>query len=351
VQVITRDRAGAYADGCTRGAPQATQCTDRWHLWKNLGDAVEKTVIAHRECLHPADPTDAADSAATAARAAAPPPSATAHRGSGIPVADVPNGDATAEAPAGGEGRLAPRSRERYAQVHALRAQGKGMRTIGKELGLDRKTVRRFLQAVGPDQICFKAASRAQILDGHRAYLHRRWIDGCTNASQLFTEIRAQGYRGSIRTVYRYVQTFRDGQTPPDPEPPSPLKVRHVVGWIMQDPDNLDPEDEQRLRTVLQRCSELAAARRHVGAFAHMIRDLCGDRLPEWIDRVHADNLPALHSFITGLYQDLDAVTAGLTLEHNNGRAEGTVNRIKAVKRAMFGRANLDLLKKRILLA
>lgn len=342
-------RAGAYADGCTRGAPQATQCTDRWHLWKNLGDAVEETVIAHRECLrNPTDPTDAADSAATAARAA-PPPSA-AHSGCDIPVADVPHGDATAEAPPGGEARLAPRSRERYAQVHALRAQGKGMRTIGKELDLDRKTVRRFLQADGPDQICFKATSRARILDDHRAYLHRRWTEGCTNASQLFTEIRAQGYCGSVRTVYRYLQTFRHDQTLPDPRPPSPVKVRHVVGWIMQDTNNLVPEDEQCLQTVLKHCPELAAARRHVGAFAHMIRDLRGDRLPEWIDRVHADNLPALHSFITGLYQDLDAVTAGLTLEHNNGRAEGTVNRIKAVKRAMFGRANLDLLKKRILL-
>ncbi|MPY85962.1 MAG: hypothetical protein GEV00_22495 [Actinophytocola sp.] len=119
----------------------------------------------------------------------------------------------------------------------------------------------------------------------------------------------------------------------------------------MRDPNNLSPEDEQRLQKVLDRCPELAAARRHVGAFAHMIRDLRGDLLPEWIDRVHADNLPALHSFITGLHHDLDAVTAGLTLEPSNGRTEGTVNRIKAIKRGMFGRANLDLLKKRILLA
>lgn len=347
VQVITRDRAGTYADGCTRGAPQARQCADRWHLWKNLGEAVEKTVIAHRGCL--ADPAD--DPGPTTSAPPGEPPSAAAVHECHVANADVSDREATVETPAGDEGRLAVRSRERYAQVHALHAEGKGMRTIGKELSLDRKTVRRFLEADSPEQILVKTASRDRVLDDHQAYLHRRWNEGCTNTTQLFAEIHALGYRGSIRTVYRYLQAFRDGEKAPDPKPPSPLKVRHVVGWIMRDPNNLDTEDAQRLQAVLDRCPELAALRRHVGAFAHMIRDLRGDRLPEWIDRAHADSLPALHSFITGLYHDIDAVTGGLTLEPSNGRTEGTVNKIKALKRAMYGRANLDLLRKRILLA
>lgn len=81
-----------------------------------------------------------------------------------------------------------------------------------------------------------------------------------------------------------------------------------------------------------------------------MIRDLRGDRLPEWIEAVRSDNLPALHSFVAGLQRDEAAVTAGLTHSPSNGPTEGTVNRIKALKRAMFGQANLDLLRKRILL-
>jgi transposase len=119
----------------------------------------------------------------------------------------------------------------------------------------------------------------------------------------------------------------------------------------MRDPDNLNDEDEQRLKAVLARCPELEATRRHLGAFAHMIRDLRGDRLSDWMDRVRDDKLPALHSFVTGLRQDLAAVTAGLTMPWNNGPAEGAVNRIKMLKRQCFGRAGFPLLRKRILLA
>jgi len=80
-----------------------------------------------------------------------------------------------------------------------------------------------------------------------------------------------------------------------------------------------------------------------------MIGDLGGDRLPGWMDGVRADNLPALHSFVTGLRHDLAAVTAGLTLPWSNGPTEGTVNKVKMIKRQMFGRAGFPLLRKRIL--
>jgi transposase len=81
-----------------------------------------------------------------------------------------------------------------------------------------------------------------------------------------------------------------------------------------------------------------------------MMRDLRGDRLSDWIEQVRADNLPALHSFATGLEHDFAAVTAGLTLPWSNGPTEGTVNKLKHLKRQCFGRAKLDLLRKRILL-
>jgi transposase len=83
-----------------------------------------------------------------------------------------------------------------------------------------------------------------------------------------------------------------------------------------------------------------------------MIKDLSGDEntLTKWIGAVDAD-LPALRSFTTGLRRDLDAVVAGLTMRHNSGAVEGTVNRIKQLKAAMYGRAKPDLLRKLILLA
>ena len=200
------------------------------------------------------------------------------------------------------------------------------------------------------EELLAATLSRPSLLDEYKPYLHQRFNEGCTDTAILTAEIRAQGYRGSERTVYRYIQPFRPSRKAPDPAPAKP-KIRHVTGWIMRDPDNLTDEDEQRLKAVLARCPELEATRRHVGAFAHMIRDLRGDRLSGWMDRVEKDNLPALHSFITGLRQDLAAVTAGLTLPWSNGPTEGAVNRVKMFKRQKFGRASFPLLRKRILLA
>ena len=89
-----------------------------------------------------------------------------------------------------------------------------------------------------------------------------------------------------------------------------------------------------------------------MAGFARMIKDLSGDEntLTKWIGAVDAD-LPALRSFTAGLRRDLDAVVAGLTLDYNSGAVEGTVNRIKQLKAAMYGRAKPDLLRKLILLA
>ena len=128
--------------------------------------------------------------------------------------------------------------------------------------------------------------------------------------------------------------------------------MRQVTGWITGLPGNLEPDDAGRLHAIRHRCPELDAAVRHVAGFARMIKDLSGDEamLCKWMGAVDAD-LPVLRSFTAGLRRDLAAVVAGLTLDYNSGAVEGTVNRIKQLKAAMYGRAKPDLLRKRILLA
>lgn len=95
----------------------------------------------------------------------------------------------------------------------------------------------------------------------------------------------------------------------------------------------------------------LDALTRHVRAFAQMLTQLQGGRLREWMAAVRTDDLPSMHTFVNGLERDLDAVIAGLTLPWNSGIVEGHVNRIKMIKRQMYGRSRLLLLRKRVLLA
>jgi len=184
-RVICRDRAGAYADGAREGAPDAVQVADRWHLWHNLAEHTAKAVARHRACLK---------QIAAAADQPQPPPE---------PVA----------APAA-ESRLEARMRDQHAAVQALYARGMGLRAIARELGADRKTVRRFAHAATGDQAIARAIARPTVLDRYQPHLHRRWAEGCHHAAVLHAEITTLGYRGSLRTVYRYLQPLRAG-TPP----------------------------------------------------------------------------------------------------------------------------------------
>jgi transposase len=317
--VICRDRAGAYAEGGRTGAPQAVQVADRWHLWHNLADHVEKTVLRHRACLRE-------------------------------PVPEPPPVDPGASAaPAPPEKKIVTRTRERYQAVQELRAAGKSICAISRILHLDVQTVRRFAHASSLDELLAKTAERASVLDGFTPYLRKRWNQGCTDAARLTQELRAQGYAGSDQTVRRYLRPFRHGRPVPPAGPVAPT-VREVTGWILRQPDTLDDQEQTRFKEVLARCRHLEAASGHVAAFAEIMSGLHGDRLDTWIGKVDADDMPDLHSFTTGLRRDQQAVTNGLTLPYSSGPVEGHVNRIKMLKRQMYGRAGFALLRKRVLL-
>jgi transposase len=241
---------------------------------------------------------------------------------------------------------LTNRTRERHAAVSALRERGRTIAAIGRELGLDRRTVRRFARAERVEDLLGKAGPRESLLDVFKPYLHERFSAGHTDAAALSAEIAALGYRGSDKAVRRYLQPFRiDPTTPPPPAP----SVRQVTGWLTRRPDRLNEEEHLELKRILDRSETLMTTQRHVKDFAEMLTGRQGGRLGDWMGDVETTGAPAIRSFAHGLGRDLDAVTAGLTLDYSSGAVEGTVNRIKMIKRQMYGRAKFDLLRKRIL--
>nr|WP_181923794.1 transposase [Streptomyces inhibens] len=156
------------------------------------------------------------------------------------------------------------------------------------------------------------------------------------------------GYIGSHQRVRACIRAKRLSPDPVTARPPSP---RVVSGWILRRPETLTETDQLRLKAVLVHCPELDALTGHVRSFAQMLTERQGERLPQWLDAVRQDDLPNLHTLAAGINRDRDAVIAGLTLHWNSGVVEGHVNRIKMLKRQMFGRAGFSLLRKRVLLA
>lgn len=205
------------------------------------------------------------------------------------------------------------------------------------------------LPAPAASTSCWPKQRRSTILDEYTPYLHQRWNEGCRNSAQLHQEIVALGFGGSIQTVRRYLRPFKATTVVPPARRPAP-RPRRIVRWIMTDPRNLAAADAADLMEIRTSCPELDAVTRHVRDFATMMRDLQGDKLTGWMERVAADHLPALHSLVNGLSRDIDAVTAGLSTSWSSGQVEGQVARTKLVKRQGYGRANLDFLRKRVLL-
>ncbi|MEV5283205.1 transposase [Streptomyces sp. NPDC052811] len=326
VEVICRDRSASYAEAGRLGAPNATHVADRWHIYKNLVETVEKSVVRHRALLAdlaPAETHLTMDPTALAERTAGPRRT----------------------------GRLSDRIRDQHAQVHALLHDGIGLRAIARQLGLARNTIRRLAHAAQPDELLVgQWTGRSSILDPYKSYLNQRWAEGGTVARHLFHEVRERGFPGSEEVVKKYVRELRTAF--PHPEPPRKRpSVRDVTSWITRHPDSLTEEQAQQLTAILARCPELDRTAEHVRSFAELMNSRRGKHLHAWIARVQADDLPALHTFTTGLGQDLDAVIAGLSLRYSSGAVEGHNNKIKMLKRQMFGRANFDLLRKRVLLA
>jgi transposase len=216
--------------------------------------------------------------------------------------------------------------------------------------GPDPKTVRRFLLASSPDALLAPATRRDSALDPYKAYLASRFAEGCTNAARLGSEVRDRGYRGSHRSVRRYLYSL-GRRAVSSPHATREVTVGQVRRWIFRLPARLDDRDRARLKAISGRCPILATVIELAQVFAQMLRERRGHLLLGWVHRAETSEIPELRAFASGLLKDWDAVKAGLTLPWSSGAVEGHVNRIKTLKRQMYGRASLDLLRRRVLLA
>ena len=321
-------------EGARDGAPEAIQVADRWHLWHNLGEYVEKAVAAHRGCLtRPAGaPEDGGGPASP---------------GQGTPAPAEPEGLRDV---CGRDRRLVARTQDRHVAVHGLLAAGHSERTAARILGLSRNTVHRYAAAASTGELLVKATSRASKLDRYKPYLRQRWNEGITTATVLHAELQARGWQGSVQAVERYVRPFRAMTAAPPPGPVIPA-TRQITRWLLSRPATLGDEEQAQLASLQDRCPHLNGLAAHVRSFAEMMTRRQGEQeLEGWLTAVEAGDQPELRSFANGIRRDQQAVTAGLTLPYSSAAVEGNVNRIKMIKRQMYGRASFALLRKRVIM-
>ncbi|WP_331754691.1 ISL3 family transposase (plasmid) [Streptomyces sp. NBC_00012] len=330
VRMICRDRASSFRDGAQVGAPQARQVADAWHLLHNLAEAVERVVGRHRAVLR--ERLTCYDDRAEDGQ--------------------TQENPGRAELDIHGRPRpLVARTRERHLQVHERIERGDSLRAIARDLHLSRGTVNRFARAADVMELLFAATHRPTLIDDYRLYLHHRWMEGCTNASALTREIQQLGYRGDVNTVRRHLKPYRNG-TIPQTAPLPHMTVRRVTDWIMRRPERLTDTERKCLTELCERSPALATTTTYARRLALMVRERRSEHLAldVWIADVRLDGQHELRTLANGMRRGHAAIQAALTTTYTSGAVDGNVTRIKLLKRQIYGRANFDLLRRRILL-
>jgi transposase len=343
VEVITRDRWAAYAQAASEAAPQAQQVADRWHLLRNLREAIER--LFERRCD---DIKERWQDMAPAAESPAPAPESP-------PPAPVTPAAPTPPTPRQ-RARQTKRQRrvERYERVRALHRQGKSARGIARELKMSVRTILRHLrEGHCPDWQPGRA--RQSRLDNFRDHIDRRIQEGCRNAAELHRELTELGCRVASSSVRRFVnwrlaaagesRERANATAPPIPKPPS---AKALSFEFLQRAEGREAEAQARLEALRVMDTELTEALDLAATFAAMARKQVVVPLAGWLAKALTSCCPEIRRFAEGIRQDERAVAAALTEKWSNGPVEGQVNRLKLIKRQMYGRAGFQLLRARV---
>ena len=349
IDVIARDRSGGYIGAATRGAPQAIQVADRWHLLKNLGDALEYFFHHHRAALKQAahDLNAHGTPAETGTRP--------------VPTLDGTTGQARATA--AGHARH-NRTLDLYRRVQDLHAKRVDVANIARQLGVSRRTVYRYLRLRQPPEPTRISVGRPHVIEPYKPYLVQRWNAGCRNALQLWRELRDDhGYTHAPRTVARFVRELRKDSGvackfrttaaapiyAPERESKRPLTPLQAVRLILTRPEQHTPWQQAYLSRICELDPLIARTNALAQRFVVMVRQRTGEQLDNWLTDVAASDARELHTFAAGLQRDYAAVKHGLTLPESNGQTEAQIQRLKLLKRQMYGKAGFELLRKRVL--
>jgi len=386
IEVVSRDRASAYADAVKRALPHATQVADRYHLVQNLREHLQQFLDRKRTGLpeiedSPLKAVSTEDrgllSALETQKSVM--TSCAAHCLASASSTEQPEAQVQPELPNGLMGQeeelssltYAERKKKisrdkryaRYEHVLALHQAGMGQRAIAREMHMSRRIIHRYLSAeVFPERAPgsgVRPRGKSK-LDPHLAYLRERWNAGEHRGSHLFREIKERGYSGSESLLRHLLGEWRT-ELPPKPRQGPPRKQRLApkprkrrlssrgASFLMiLPPSKLTPVQQQQVAQINLN-EELRDVYLLSQEFVTKLKERQAEALDSWLKRAKACHVSELGSFVNGIRRDYAAVRAAFCLPWSNGTTEGHVNRLKFLKRQMFGRAKLDLLRVKVL--
>ena len=323
VRIVARDRSKEFARAITRGAPEAVQVLDRWHVLKNLREALERELAARHNTI-------------------------SEHlKGSDV----IPEKPKRSRQERESQRASLARRRERNARIRNLIEQGKTITATARSVGVSRPTVYRALGTDG-QLMAQRKPKRPSPLDAFETSLERHFAEGLRNARQLWREVRELGYGGSDAPVRRWLGQ-RQAIQEANAESARRLRATpKALAWLLlRDPERLTMPEQRLLAELVDHFPDVAGLRGVARAFVKALLEGVPELMDAWLEEVKASDFTFVQSFATGLQREWGALKAACSLPWSNGPTEGVVNRVKLIKRQMYGRGSFELLRKRVLLA
>jgi transposase len=225
-----------------------------------------------------------------------------------------------------------------------MAAQGVAIKEIVRRTDKSRGLVRQVLRGARTEIFRSRMSSR----DPFQTQLEAAWTDGLHNGAALWRAMKAQGFTGGLRVVTEWATRKRreEGTATRDRRPCKAPSARRIARMMTSDRDTISKAAARAVAIIENSVPDLVAARDLLDRFHRIIQHRKPDRLDTWIADANASLMAA---FASGITQDHAAVKAALTQPWSNGQTEGQNTKLKLVKRQMYGRAGLDLLRARLL--
>jgi transposase len=328
IDVVSRNRGENYAAAARKGAPQARQIADRYHLADNLRDFVEEILARCRTEI---------------GQTSMPPTSEmrVQETEDDMEQASVQPFWPAEDAPLAGIAHLAHHAErlDHYQQLIHLREEGFTQKEIVRRLGMAERTVRHWLTRGIPYASPKLRSKRRRGFDPYATYVRERFSQESRNGLQLWRELQTRGYQGGSRVVYRFLAQLKQGsatrggktqrsQAAPDSSVEQ-WTAKQAVWWFIRGPSDLKEKEHQALAAIRQASPTLDTVYELAQDFMQMLRRREGQRLDVWLGQVRASHIPELQRFARSIQRDKDAVLAGLTEPWSNGVVEGKIDKLK----------------------
>jgi transposase len=329
VEILCRDRGQEYIEGARQGAPNAIQIADRFHLLSNLLEVMENLFKHNPNELHQAEKR-----------------CVQAVNGEAAPD-DIHPGQTAQE-----KGSLKTYTQARFEKVKALQKRGLGRREIARQTGFCRRTVGKYFLLDEPPKRAGQISSPSKVLP-YLDYVRKRVNEGCCDIQVLLGELQEQGFTGSYASLWRAIHGKLGLGKLKKSSPPSRKVIKYSprqVAWICVRPETgLKDTQKDFLKAILEGSNEIVTAIHLAQDFRVMIEQKQHENLDDWLTRAEKSRVVEFVRFAESLRADYQAVEAALSYPWSSGQVEGQVNRLKMIKREMYGRASFGLLRRRVL--